>query len=180
MSTPSGAPAALAEAVAKPIASLGRDQSRNGAPMNAWEYMAMSKKVAVSPFLRLGRSVFDLPWGWQHIALPVKTHQPLYRARQWTHLGFGGFEQTRTINAHAGVSFTGPLYIMVVPLYSVVLVTSVLPLVWSARTIRRGRRSRSGLCPSCGYSLTGNTSGVCPECGTPVPKEPAEKTPRPA
>lgn len=23
-----------------------------------------------------------------------------------------------------------------------------------------------GLCSSCGYDLTGNTSGVCPECGT--------------
>jgi hypothetical protein len=36
------------------------------------------------------------------------------------------------------------------------------------------------VCNSCGYNLTGNTSGTCPECGTPVPKEPAEKSPRPA
>ena len=28
------------------------------------------------------------------------------------------------------------------------------------------RRHRPGLCPSCGYSLTGNTSGTCPECGS--------------
>jgi len=26
-------------------------------------------------------------------------------------------------------------------------------------------RGKRGLCPSCGYSLTGNTSGKCPECG---------------
>jgi hypothetical protein len=25
-----------------------------------------------------------------------------------------------------------------------------------------------GLCPTCGYDLTGNTSGVCPECGMPL------------
>jgi hypothetical protein len=36
----------------------------------------------------------------------------------------------------------------------------------------------AGFCASCGYSLTGNTSGVCPECFTPVPKEPAEESPR--
>jgi hypothetical protein len=43
------------------------------------------------------------------------------------------------------------------------------------------RKSRfAGLCLACGYNLTGNTSGTCPECGTPVPKEPNEKSPRPA
>ena len=31
------------------------------------------------------------------------------------------------------------------------------------------RRIAAGLCPQCGYSLTGNVSGVCPECGTPAP-----------
>jgi hypothetical protein len=33
---------------------------------------------------------------------------------------------------------------------------------------RAPRRQRRGLCPNCGYDLTGNVSGVCPECGTPV------------
>jgi hypothetical protein len=26
-------------------------------------------------------------------------------------------------------------------------------------------RRAKGLCPGCGYDLTGNVSGVCPECG---------------
>jgi hypothetical protein len=34
---------------------------------------------------------------------------------------------------------------------------------WYVR--RRLRRTATGLCPSCGYNLTGNVSGVCPECG---------------
>jgi hypothetical protein len=29
----------------------------------------------------------------------------------------------------------------------------------------RETRRRQGLCPTCGYDLTANTSGVCPECG---------------
>ena len=33
-------------------------------------------------------------------------------------------------------------------------------------SMRRERQWREhGLCPACGYNLTGNTSGVCPECG---------------
>jgi len=27
-------------------------------------------------------------------------------------------------------------------------------------------RRQKGLCPKCGYDLTGNVTGVCPECGT--------------
>jgi membrane protein implicated in regulation of membrane protease activity len=53
------------------------------------------------------------------------------------------------------------------------VVAAVIPLaaVGGARDARRSRRRRRkelGLCASCGYSLTGNTSGVCPECGAAV------------
>jgi|GEM_PF-2819761 len=42
--------------------------------------------------------------------------------------------------------------------------------------VRRNRRVQEfidqGLCPTCRYNLTGNTSGVCPECGSVIPTEP--------
>ncbi len=38
---------------------------------------------------------------------------------------------------------------------------------------RLAHRRRRGLCISCGYNLTGNTSGRCPECGTPPVNVPA-------
>lgn len=41
--------------------------------------------------------------------------------------------------------------------------------VLALRTTRRYRRRKRGLCLTCGYDLTGNTSGVCPECGTAAP-----------
>ena len=48
-------------------------------------------------------------------------------------------------------------------------VPAVLPLVVRARrAAARRRRSRAGLCATCGYDLTGNASGVCPECGSAV------------
>lgn len=40
-----------------------------------------------------------------------------------------------------------------------------LPTLWMWWLDRRPGR---GMCRSCGYNLTGNTSGVCPECGTPT------------
>ena len=53
------------------------------------------------------------------------------------------------------------------PLWLVVLLASVLPVVWELR-YRRGRRRRArlskGLCSSCGYDLRA-TPQRCPECG---------------
>jgi hypothetical protein len=50
-----------------------------------------------------------------------------------------------------------PLWIIA----SAAAVTCLASYCLSYATLRRG----DGLCPSCGYSLTGNVSGVCPECG---------------
>ncbi len=38
------------------------------------------------------------------------------------------------------------------------------------RLTRTRHRRRRGLCPKCGYDLTGNVSGTCPECGRIVEK----------
>jgi hypothetical protein len=56
---------------------------------------------------------------------------------------------------------------LVVPYWAALLAAAALPAAWVVRAgRRRRRRRRPGLCPHCGYDLTGNTSGVCPECGT--------------
>ena len=89
----------------------------------------------------------------------------------WGRLGFA-YERT------ANDRYVG--WFVHLPFWAAVVPTSVLPVLLAFVVIRRTRRGLAGLCPTCGYSLTGNTSGVCPECGTPVPKEPAEKSPRPA
>ena len=53
------------------------------------------------------------------------------------------------------------------------IAATVFVALWVARSLgflmtRNERckwRTRRGLCPRCGYDLTGNVSGVCPECG---------------
>jgi hypothetical protein len=57
---------------------------------------------------------------------------------------------------------------VVIPLWVVVVLFAALPGVRAPGMVRRRHtrlRARRGLCPRCGYDLTGNVSGVCPECG---------------
>jgi hypothetical protein len=57
---------------------------------------------------------------------------------------------------------------LTVPLWPLALVTAAGPGVWVVRHVRRRRRIRGGLCPTCGYDLRG-TPDRCPECSTTGP-----------
>ena len=60
-----------------------------------------------------------------------------------------------------------PLYSPAIGLLLVLYLTVfVARSIHRRRRFRREERMRGGLCPKCGYNLTGNTTGVCPECGT--------------
>ena len=69
-----------------------------------------------------------------------------------------------------GPSFHG-LRLIVVPVWAFALIAALPPAAWLRGRIRRHRRRRRGLCPRCGYDLTGNTSGRCSECGEVVRAE---------
>jgi hypothetical protein len=59
------------------------------------------------------------------------------------------------------------LRMLIVPYWSLTLLTAILPAIWFRaawrRRVRR-RRDAGGLCPACGYDLRA-TPGRCPECG---------------
>lgn len=71
----------------------------------------------------------------------------------------------------SAVSF--PIVIVAVVATCVVLwLLALLRAILRARNglhgLRGIRRRDRGLCPGCGYDLTGNASGICPECGATI------------
>jgi hypothetical protein len=51
-----------------------------------------------------------------------------------------------------------------------------LPLAWGVAALRRRRRARAGICPSCGYDCRA-TPERCPECGAGRLAHPARMLP---
>lgn len=74
------------------------------------------------------------------------------------------------LRSAAGVQPWGPMMYAIIPMWLVLLVSTIVLLLvfltWRWRT-----RSLPGHCLVCNYDLTGNLSGKCPECGTPIPQE---------
>ena len=68
---------------------------------------------------------------------------------------------------------------VIFPMWMPVGLASLLPIAWFSILAfaehRRRKQTGRGLCSTCGYSLTGNTSGVCPECGTPIAEKAGAK-----
>jgi len=77
----------------------------------------------------------------------------------WVHHGFAAW--------HKQWSSTHAQYAIALPLWFVVLVTLVLPLLATRAAIRRHRNARRGRCARCGYDLRA-TPERCPECGSAV------------
>lgn len=81
----------------------------------------------------------------------------LYCEPPWGHLSYG------FTWVHRGLVKDGGTTLYLVPLW-MPLAALALP---TALPIRSERRFPRGLCPACGYDLTGNVTGRCPECDQP-------------
>ena len=59
-------------------------------------------------------------------------------------------------------------YGIVVPIWFVLLLCTIFPLIWFRRFRRMRYRLRHGLCQKCAYDLRASKD-KCPECGTAIP-----------
>jgi len=83
----------------------------------------------------------------------------------WNRRGFGCIMQAAPTLRNPETEL---FVVLAVPLWLPVLLFAVPPLLYLRRIMRRRRRLRVGLCPTCGYDLRA-TPTQCPECGTPAP-----------
>lgn len=79
------------------------------------------------------------------------------------------YEQRYAFRSSRGFWVTSGFPEHLLPYFVPVVVFGLLPtMVAAARIAPLFCRTRSGLCATCSYDLTGNVSGVCPECGARV------------
>jgi len=81
-----------------------------------------------------------------------------------------GFVVVAWAEAFADRDTPNPLRLTVtIPLWSFAAVFS-LPMMIRLVALALRQRNLRGMCPTCRYDLTGNTSGTSPECGTAIPQ----------
>ena len=90
---------------------------------------------------------------WREVRIPDRRGGPLKRL---------GVAWSRTDYDFDGKRLRRALYL---PHWLPACILAAAPARRIGRALRHRRRKTAGLCPRCGYNLTGNTSGVCPECG---------------
>jgi hypothetical protein len=98
------------------------------------------------------------PHRWTYVASTWEYAEPA-SGLQVDALGFGF---SRLDGTSAGSPYVDTW--TVVPFWAVTVVTAILPASRIAARVRRSRRARAGLCPSCGYDLRASPDR-CPECG---------------
>jgi hypothetical protein len=96
-------------------------------------------------------------WSYSRNDMVISSNRVVYR---FTRSG-----QYSYVVSYAGLIHSNGLAL---PYWIIILITAIAPAFWLRETISRRRRLRTGVCKSCGYNLTGNTSGVCPECGAAI------------
>jgi hypothetical protein len=142
--------------------------SRNGSEWQAWvnfdgtllfERMHGLDISFYTGYQRLGRRDFGF---WE-----ANSSSSAHAKRRILLLGAGWYRGGNWFQmqwSHQRPSFWFSYEVYVMPYWVVSLPSSVFPLLWIGRFLRRRSRRKRGLCLHCGYDLRASP-GRCPECG---------------
>ena len=124
-----------------------------------WQIESSNGQLSIVRMSGNGNYFFGDTPGWQ-----ISHNNMVYRSGPYVVYVSGSGQRTFFISYAGQVHSKG----FALPYWIIILVTAPAPAFWLRDRITRRRRMRTGLCRSCGYNLTGNTSGVCPECGAAI------------
>ena len=121
------------------------------------------------------RSGFSGPWDWGEVNITTEGGRDVVGdvgftdpAEHWWIFGWNQESRPFTGMSSGSTPPDGVSRSFFFPIWLLLCVWLLLPLLSMLGILTRSRRRRTGRCPTCGYSLTGNTSGTCPECGTAI------------
>lgn len=146
---------------------LGNDRGTSGLGFDARSTPGALECVLITFESEPGRTAAGVNASFEADAWPTSPN--LIRHREWVRAGFGvhRWEQLPK-STIPGPKYANYYFGFALPFWLLAILFAIAPVLrWNPRRIRR-RRRLAGLCPTCGYNLTGNTSGVCPECGTAI------------
>jgi hypothetical protein len=118
-------------------------------------------KVWHGTILRPGAASYGPAGGWfssDRASRELQPDVPGDAITGWNPLGLGAWSRVHGQQRYYSRGILIPYWLL--------LAMFALPPAWWLwrRPVRRARRARSGLCPSCGYDLRA-TPDRCPECG---------------
>jgi hypothetical protein len=99
----------------------------------------------------------------------LEANLPVMRTAARGGFGLLGFQYWFGGTRNAGIGGIEEFWFIVIPYWSLLLLTGAAPAWWLYQRRRRKYRREHGLCVACAYDVR-ESRETCPECGAAVPR----------